>query len=62
MLGTSLVGCSTVTGTSVYVLNSDEVVLLNKGETMKAPYNGTFYSERAEKRIMNARKIKVDNL
>ena len=55
--GTILTGCS---GTSVFVLNQDEIVMLSEGETLVAPYNGTFYSERAEKRVMNAKKVKAD--
>lgn len=58
MLGISLAGCSAAT--QVYVLNQDEVILLNQGDALTAPYDGTFYSARAEKRIMNARKITTD--
>ncbi len=58
MLGIGLIGCST---TSVYVLNQDEVILLKKGTTLTAPYDGTFYSQRAEQRVMNA-KITVEKL
>lgn len=51
-LGIILTGCNT---TSVYVLNQDEIIMLSKGETLVAPYDGTFYSQRAEKRVMNAK-------
>ena len=57
MLGISLSACS---GTTVCVLNQDEVVILEKGKAFTAPYDGTFYSKRAENRIMNARKIVTD--
>ena len=60
MLGiilTGLVGCSTTT--SIWVLNQDEIVMLKKGETLTAPYDGTFYSERAETRVMNAKKANI---
>lgn len=57
MAGISLAGCST---TSVFVLNQDEVIIVKAGELIIAPYDGTFYSERAEKRIMNAKKIQQD--
>ena len=52
-----LSGCSTTT--SVHVLNQDEVILLRKGDKLEAPYNGTFYSENAENRVMNAKIANV---
>ena len=55
MLGISLAGCS---GLQVFVLEEKELVVLEKGDTFVVPYNGTFYSERAEKRVMNARQIR----
>jgi len=42
----------------VFVLEEKELVVLEKGDTFVVPYNGTFYSERAEKRVMNARQIR----
>lgn len=58
MLGISLTGCSTAT--SVWVLDEEEIQPLATGETFTAPCNGTFYSDRAERRVMNARRIKQD--
>jgi len=58
MLGINLTGCSPAT--VVCVLNQDEIIMVEKGDTLTAPYDGTFYSARAEKRIMNARKITTD--
>ncbi len=55
MLGCVSVGCSR---TSVYVLNQDEIVILKKGETLTVPYDGTFYSQRAETRVMDATIIR----
>ena len=57
MLGVSLGGCS---GTTVFVLEEKEIVVLEEGETFKVPYNGTFYSHRAESRVMNARQMRQD--
>lgn len=54
MLGIGLSGC---VSTSVFVLNQDEIVMLKKGEALIAPYDGTFYSQRAEKRVMDAKII-----
>ena len=54
-LGIMLVGCSR--GTSVFVLQGDEFIPLRKGETLTAPYDGSFYSQRAESRIMGAKVI-----
>lgn len=53
-LGIGLAGCGRI---SVYVLNQDEIMMLKKGETITAPYDGTFYSQRAEKRVMDAKVI-----
>ena len=58
MLGIALIGCSHAV--NVHVLNEDEIELLSEGETFTAPYDGTFYSQRAEQRIMNARVIKAN--
>lgn len=58
MLGISLVGCSGAT--QIFVLEEKEIIVLKEGEMIKVPYDGTFYSTRAEKRVMNARKIKQD--
>lgn len=55
MLGISTSACS---GINVFVLEEKEVVVLKKGDSFVAPYSGTFYSENAEKRIMNARQIR----
>lgn len=57
IVGTGLTGCSNLT--SVYVLNQDEILMLKKGDTMTVPYDGTFYSQRAESRVMNAKIAKV---
>lgn len=54
MLGISITGCSRI---SVIVLNKDEIVVLKKGDQFTAPYDGTYYSQRAEQRVMNAKKI-----
>ena len=54
-LGIVLIGCSS---TTVYVLNEKEIMSLKKGEGITIPYDGTFYSERAESRVMNAKVIK----
>ena len=54
IVGTGLIGCNT---TSVYVLNQDEILMLKKGDALTAPYDGTFYSQRAENRVMNAKVI-----
>ena len=54
MLGIGLTGCGR---TSVFVLNQDEIVMLKKGEALTAPYDGTFYSQRAEDRVMNAKIV-----
>jgi hypothetical protein len=56
MLMVGTVSCSTLT---VYVLNQDEIIMLKKGESFTAPYDGTFYSTRAEMRVMN---VKVKNI
>lgn len=53
-LGMGLIGCGR---TSVFVLNQDEIVMLKKGEALTAPYDGTFYSQRAEDRVMNAKIV-----
>ena len=53
-LGINLIGCSAV---KVFVLDREEIIVLKKGDSMIAPYDGTFYSERAEARVMNAKKI-----
>jgi hypothetical protein len=52
------IGCGR---TSVYVLNQDEIMLIKKGQVITAPYDGTFYSARAENRVMNA-KVVATNL
>ena len=57
IVGIVLTGCS---GVSVFVLNQDEIVMLREGETLVAPYDGTFYSERAETRVMKAKKVTAD--
>lgn len=54
MLGIGLSGCGR---TSVYVLSQDEFIPLKKGETFTAPYDGSYYSHRAEDRIMDAKVI-----
>jgi hypothetical protein len=54
MLGIVLTGCGR---NSVYVLNQDEILLIKKGQTITAPYDGTFYSQRAENRVMNAKVV-----
>ena len=41
---------------TVYVLDGKEVVVLKEGTTFTAAYDGTFYSERAEKRIMQVKQ------
>lgn len=53
--GANLVGCGSL---QVFVLEEKEIVVLEKGETFIVPYNGTFYSERAEDRVMDARQIR----
>ena len=55
MLGISLIGCKTV---NVFVLEEKEIVVLEKGETFTVPYDGTFYSQRAEQRVMKAKQIR----
>ena len=59
-LGTTLIGCASSGTTPVYVLNGDEIIMVSKGQVITAPYDGTFYSARAEKRVMNAKKVAVD--
>lgn len=58
MLGLALTGCSSLTTT--YVINNDEIEFLSKGQTFTAPYDGTFYSQRAEKRIMEVKVRRVN--
>jgi hypothetical protein len=53
-LGIGLNGC---TSTSVYVLNNDEFEPLKKGQVFTVPYDGSYYSQRAETRIMDAKII-----
>lgn len=55
MLGTSIIGCSRI---NVFVLNEKEIVVLKKGDQFTAPYDGTYYSQRAEQRVMNAKRIR----
>lgn len=57
MLGVILTGC---VRDGVYLLDQDEVVVLDKGQSFLAPYEGVFYSRRAEEAIMkyNAKKLK----
>lgn len=55
-LGTLLTGLILGQGcakTTVYVLQDSEFVPLSKGQTFTAQCDGTFYSSRAETRIMN---------
>lgn len=58
ILGITLTGC--VSLTPVYVLNGDEIEFVSKGQNFTANYDGTFYSARAEKRVMQTKKIGVD--
>ena len=55
VLGVVLSGCSRIM--PVWVLQSDEMVPLSKGETFTAAYDGCFYSLEAETRIMDAKRI-----
>ena len=52
-----LTGCNGLT--PVHVLDQKEVVMLSEGDEFTAPYDGTFYSRRAEERIM---KVKISKL
>jgi hypothetical protein len=60
MLGMMLIGCGSSGMTEVYVLNNDEIVQLSPGEAFTAPYAGTFYSNRAEQRVMHAKIVAVN--
>ena len=55
MLGIGLTGCSRI---QVYVLDQKEIMQVKKGDTIIVPFDGTFYSNRAEDRVMNAKVIK----
>ena len=59
MLGVMLSGCSSSQKMSVWVINQDEIQMMKKGDTMTAPYDGTFYSKRAESRIMDAKIMAI---
>jgi hypothetical protein len=52
----ALGGCST---TPVYVLDQKEIIVLKKGDTLIVPYDGTFYSARAEQRVMEVKKSAI---
>jgi len=56
VLGCALSSCGR---TIVFVLNEDEVVDLKKGQTFTAPYDGVYYSDEAEARVMDAKRIKT---
>lgn len=58
MLGVMLSGCVSQK-MSVWVINQDEIQMLKKGDTLTAPYDGTFYSKRAESRIMDAKIMAI---
>lgn len=67
MLGTILIlwisGCARYS-TVVNVLEQDEVIILDKGQSWPegvVPYKGTYYSENAEQRIMHAKVKKIKN-
>lgn len=58
MLLINLSGCKT----QVVVINQDEVLLLQKGQSWPSgavPYDGTYYSKNAENRILDAKRTKL---
>ena len=55
MLGTTLIGCSSIAST--HVIQDDEIVILKKGQAFTAQYNGVFYSDAAQRRLMHAKVI-----
>jgi hypothetical protein len=57
-LGCVLIGCGRAT--TIWVLKSDEMVPLSKGETFVVPYDGCYYSLQAETRIMDAKRIEAN--
>lgn len=58
MAGIGLTGCNR---TLVYVLDQKEIMMVKKGEVVTVPFDGTFYSARAEDRVMNA-KVTTEKL
>lgn len=58
LLGCGLTGCA-ANRTPVFVLQENEIVPLDKGQHFVAPYRGVFYSEEAESRVMEAKRIPV---
>jgi len=58
IFSTLLVGCGS---TSVYVLNQDELIRVKTGQVVTSAYDGWLLSDRAVKRVMNA-KVKDVNL